>query len=114
MHDVEIFVPILISLGFFAMIFGIIYMHKKEGLAMLEKGMNPRIDRPVPYKNLKWGLLLLGAGIGLMLAYFISRYVTRDDNPAIWFAFIAIGGGLGLVGSYKIEKKELLDKEQHV
>jgi hypothetical protein len=32
-----------------------------------------------------------------------------EENPALWFALIGIGGGLGLIGSYKIEKKELLD-----
>jgi hypothetical protein len=36
-----------------------------------------------------------------------------DDNPAIYFALIAIGGGLGLVGSYRVEKKELLDNKQN-
>ncbi len=106
---------IISSVGLFAMIFGIIYLRKRENLAMIEKGMNPKewANRPAPYKNLKWGLLLVGAGTGLMLAYFITQYILHDDeNPALWFAMIAIGGGLGLLGSYRIEKKELLDKEQ--
>lgn len=120
MHAGEIFIPILISLGFFAMVFGIVYMYKRENLAMIEKGMNPKQYRPAPYKNLKWGLLLVGAGAGLLLAYILHEYVlvTRDkygvyhdDNPAIYFALIAIGGGLGLISSYRIEKKELLDKQ---
>lgn len=106
-------IPILVPLGFFAMIFGIIYLQKRENLAMIEKGLNPKewANRPAPYKNLKWGLLLMGSGVGLMLAYFITQYILLDDeNPALWFALIAIGGGTGLIGSYKIEKKELLDK----
>jgi len=106
-------IPILICLGLFAMIFGIVYMKTKENLAMLEKGMNPKewANRPAPYKNLKWGLLLIGAGIGLTLAYFITQYMLHDyENPTLWIAFTGIGGGLGLVGSYRIEKKELLDK----
>ena len=113
MHDGElILIPILISLGFFAMVFGIVYMKSRENLSMIEKGMNPKeyANRPAPYRNLKWGLLLIGAGLGLMLAYFITQYLLHDEeNPALWFAFIGIGGGLGLFGSYKIEKKELLD-----
>ncbi len=39
---------------------------------------------------------------------------TDDDNGAnvtIYFALIAIGGGMGLITSYRIEKKQLLDKE---
>jgi hypothetical protein len=114
MHDGElILIPILISLGFFAMVFGIVYMKSRENLSMIEKGLNPKeyANRPAPYRNLKWGLLLIGSGAGLMLAYFVTQYILHVDDPALWFAFIGIGGGLGLFGSYKIEKKELLDKK---
>ena len=114
MHGGEMLIPILVPLGFFALIFGIVYMKSRENLAMVEKGMNPKewANRPAPYRNLKWGLLLIGAGVGLMLAYFITQYMLHDDeNPALWFSFIGIGGGLGLVGSYRIEKKELLDNK---
>jgi hypothetical protein len=99
----------------FAMIFGIVYLRSRENMAMIEKGLNPKefANRPAPYKNLKWGLLLIGAGAGLALAYFITQYVLHDeDNPALWFAFIGIGGGLGLLGSYRIEKKEFWDRHQ--
>ena len=115
MNATVMLVAVLIPLGFFTMIFGIVYMHKRENLAMIERGMNPKefANRPAPYKNLKWGLLLLGAGAGLMLAYFITQYMLKDhEDPALWFAFIAMGGGFGLVSSYRIEKKELLDKEK--
>ena len=115
MNAQEMLAAIMIPLGFFAMIFGIIYMYKKENLAMIEKGLNPKewANRPAPYKNLKWGLLLMGSGVGLMLAYFITQYMLHDDeNPALWFALIAIGGGTGLIGSYRIEKKELLDEKK--
>lgn len=120
MQPSEVLIPILICLGFFAMVFGIVYMNKRENLAMIEKGMNPKevINRPAPYKNLKWGLLLVGAGLGLFLAYILDQYILvgrggrydRNDNEAIYFALIAIGGGLGLISSYRVEKKELLDK----
>ncbi len=102
------------SLGFFAMIFGIVYMYKRENLAMIEKGLNPKefANRPVPYRNLKWGLLLVGAGAGLLAAFLIDTLIIpRSIEPvAVYFSMIAIGGGLGLVTSYRIEKKELLDK----
>jgi hypothetical protein len=121
MHG-EFLIPIFICLGLFAMIFGIVYMNKRENLAMIEKGLNPKefANRPVPYRNLKWGLLLVGAGSGLLVAYILHEYVLpysdkygryNDDNPAIYFALIAIGGGLGLISSYRIEKKELLDRK---
>jgi hypothetical protein len=122
MQDADILIPILVPLGSFAMIFGIVYMKSRENLAMIEKGMNPKewANRPAPYKNLKWGMLLVGAGLGLFLAYLLDNFVLfnsnhhfdydRDRNVPIYFALIAIGGGLGLIASYRIEKKELLDK----
>jgi hypothetical protein len=122
MHAVEVLVPILICLGLFAMVFGIVYMNKRENLAMIEKGLNPKeyANRPAPYKNLKWGLLLVGAGSGLLLAYILDNYVLyrgqdrwhdNDSVAFLYFALIGIGGGLGLISSYRIEKKELLDRE---
>jgi amino acid transporter len=115
MHATEMLVAVLIPLSFFAMVFGIVYMYKRENLAMIEKGLNPKefANRPVPYKNLKWGLLLVGAGLGLLIAFFvdIALIPTRIEPVAVYFALIAVGGGLGLVSSYRIEKKELLDRE---
>lgn len=119
MNAQEMLTAIMIPLSFFAMVFGIVYMNKKENLAMIEKGMNPkdRLNRPspTPYKNLKWGLLLMGAGLGLLVAFIIDRNTIShgDENAPIYFAMIAIGGGLGLVGSYVAEKKELLYHREH-
>ena len=114
MQGAEVLIPLTIFGGGFAMIFGIAYLKTRENLAMVEKGMNPRehANRPAPYRNLKWGLLLIGAGVGLMVAYLLDNYVfLKTDNEAIYFALIGIGGGLGLISSYKIEKRELLDRE---
>ncbi|HKC36409.1 MAG TPA: DUF6249 domain-containing protein [Chitinophagaceae bacterium] len=125
MHGTEMMAAILIPLTFCALIFGIVYLIKRENLAMIEKGLNPKefANRPAPYKNLKWGLLLIGAGTGLFLAYMLDTYAlphyfnteifngntyrhrSEDSSPAVYFALIAIGGGLGLFGSYKMEKK---------
>jgi len=121
MHNGEILIPILVPLGAFAMVFGIYYMRTRENLAMIEKGMNPKekINRPAPFRSLKFGLLLLGAGLGLFTAYMIdtfainpghSRYYDEDNLPALYFSLIGIGGGLGLVISYIIEKKYWYDK----
>ena len=108
---------IIISLGFFAMIFGIVYLYKRERMAMIERGMDPRRYKPqsAPYLNLKWGLLMIGAGLGLFLAFVLDRSVfesSRYENEAIYFALIAICGGLGLFTSYRIEKKELHNRTE--
>lgn|SRR4051812_47709373 len=96
-------------LSFFACLFGIYYLNTRKNLAMIEKGMNPKevINRPAPYKNLKWALLLIGAGCGLLAAFFVHiTMIPRYIEPApVYFAMIAIGGGLGLFGSYRLERK---------
>jgi hypothetical protein len=114
------------TLSLFAMIFGVTYVRAKENMSMIEKGMDPKMKplrpRPAPFRNLKWGLLLVGAGAGFFLAYVLDNFVfyhvshqkdwgNDGANVPIYFALIAIGGGLGLIMSYRIEKKELLDKE---
>ena len=115
MHGAEMLVPILVPLGFFAMVFGIIYLRTRENMALIEKGINPKeyANRPAPYRSLKTGLLFVGAGIGLLLAFFIDKNsgMRMDDNPAIYFSLIAIGGGAGLIISYVIEKKEWLGRK---
>ena len=178
----ETLVPIVVMTGMFAMIFGITYIRSRENMAMIEKGLNPRNKdpRPRPFVNLKWGLLLIGSGLGFLFAYIIDNTIIKhdkttathtsitigghhsgekrkvvvitdtnriakdtaanntsasannakdddgdnedddnvtgisssdSDNPALYFALIAIGGGLGLFFSYRIEKKEWLDKK---
>ncbi|HYK75569.1 MAG TPA: DUF6249 domain-containing protein [Daejeonella sp.] len=111
-----ILVPILISLGLFALLFGLRYLSNKETMAMIQNGMDPKLNRalPKPYQNLKWGLLLIGAGLGLFLAYLLDHTVFNydngfggRDNEAIYFSLIGIFGGLGLLISYMVEKKTL-------
>ncbi len=122
----EVLIPITMFAGGFAMVFGIYYLKTRQNLAMIEKNMNPKefANRPAPYKNLKWALLLIGAGVGLFLAYLLDNFVLSsrsndfrhhgDENVAIYFALIAIGGGLGLLGSYKMEKKWWDDNKENV
>ena len=126
---------ILMTMSICAVIFGWRYMRSKENLSMIEKGLDPKIKypnpirpRPAPFISLKWGLLLVGAGLGLFLAYLldntilyhVGHYINRYENEyqmnganvSLYFAFIAAGGGAGLIASYRVEKKELLDKEK--
>lgn len=107
---------IIIPLALFAMIFGIVYLSKRERLAMIERGMDPRRYKPqsAPFQTLKWGLLLIGAGAGLFFAYILDHTAfnsmrgefDNDGNVAIYFALIAIFGGAGLFVSFLMEKKE--------
>lgn len=115
--NLALIMVIIVSLGLFLMIFGIAYLNKREKLAMIERNMDPRIFKPqsAPYQNLKWGLLLIGAGLGLFFAFVLDRMAFQygnDDNIFfLYVALIAVFGGTGLFVSYRIEKREVLDKD---
>ena len=124
----EVIIATLVPLSFFGLIFGIVYIRNRENMALIERGMNPRMKdaRPSPFINLKYGLLMIGCGTGLLAAYLIDTLIFKhhmmlangsvivhdSDNPALYFALIGIGGGLGLYNSYRIEKREWLDKKK--
>src|SRR6187402_3097753 len=81
MDGAEALVFLTMFAGGFAMIFGIYYLKSRQNMAMIEKGMNPKefANRPAPYKNLKWALLLVGAGTGLFLAYMLDTLVIQHN-----------------------------------
>jgi tetrahydromethanopterin S-methyltransferase subunit E len=113
-------VAISLFLGAFAMVFGIRYFSNKEKMAMIERGIDPGTQKstPKPFLSLKFGLLLVGLGVGLLVALFTVRGVFHGDlshgeegqSVAVYFGCIGIFGGLGLITSYIIEKK-WLDKQ---
>jgi len=85
-------------------------MRSKENTAMLEKGFNPR-EGGQSFTVLKFGMMLIGAGLGLLIAFvtdsnMVHKGLSIGDNEPIYFACVGIGGGLGLVISYIIEKKQ--------
>lgn len=112
MEDVVVFlVPITLFIAGFGMIFGIRYLINKEKMAMIERGINPNEGQsaPKPFLSLKFGLLLVGLGLGLLVALMTSSllHLLEKEAVAVYFGFIAIFGGLGLICSYIIEKKWL-------
>ncbi|WP_316790286.1 DUF6249 domain-containing protein [Pedobacter frigoris] len=97
-----------------ALVFGLRYMTNKEKMAMIERGMDPGMQKarpaaPTPFISLKFGLLLVGLGLGLIFALFTvwSLTLEKQDAVAIYFGFICVFGGLGLIISYAVEKKWL-------
>ncbi|MVN20122.1 DUF6249 domain-containing protein [Mucilaginibacter arboris] len=115
--QLALLIPILVPLALFALIFGIIYLRNKERMAMIERGMEPdnrlpRQRQSNPAFSLTFGLLLIGSGLGLFIAYMIDHFALSDENsPAIYFSLIAFFGGLGLFVSYLIERKANQKKE---
>ncbi len=107
---VPLLIPIIISLGAFIMVLGLRYMNNKENMAMIEKGMEPRRQqrREVnPSQTLKNGLIFIGAGLGLLLAIIITSMfnLEGDKGTGIYFALIAIFGGMGMLSAYVYERK---------
>ena len=112
-----ILVPISLFLGAFAMVFGIRYLSNKEKMAMIERGIDPGLSKsvPKPYLSLKFGLLMVGLGIGLLTALFTVQglfgpditHAEESQSVAIYFGFLGIFGGLGLITSFLIEKKAI-------
>jgi len=113
-------VPIVLFVGAFALVFGIRYFLNKEKMAMIERGIDPGLRKatPRPFISLKFGLLMVGLGLGLLAALFTVRNLfgpnmsnqEEGQAVAVYFGSIFIFGGLGLITSYVIEKK-WLDKQ---
>lgn len=120
MEATRAMIPIVLFISVCTTLFGIYYLRNKENMALIDRGINPREG----YKKfgsltyLKYGLLMIGVGIGLFLAQLIDNTypIVRTDseggkyiqeNPAIYFSLIGICGGLGLLMSYFIEKKAM-------
>ncbi|WP_342330022.1 DUF6249 domain-containing protein [Pedobacter sp. FW305-3-2-15-E-R2A2] len=112
----EVIVPVTMFVCTTALVFGLRYMSNKEKMAMIERGLEPsaaRISAPKPFVSLKFGLLLVGLGLGLLIALFTVRATGLDDEEgvAVYFGFLSICGGLGLILSYVVEKN-WLDKQK--
>ncbi len=97
-----------------AMVFGIRYLSNKERMAMIERGIDPRLGKPAqsapkPFLSLKFGLLMVGLGLGLIVALLtvVNTNLDNKESVPLYFGSIFVFGGLGLIISYAIEKKWL-------
>ncbi len=105
MDLVGLFVP----LGLFAMIYGLVYLNvrKKERMALIESGKDARIfnleSNVAP--SLKFGLLLIGLGLGALLGNVLETATAIEEETA-YFSMILLFGGIGLLVYYAIGKKK--------
>ena len=110
--------PILIPLIVFSSIFGMVYVflntRNKERMALIEKGADASLF--ATKKNhrsnltLKFGMLAVGIGIGILIASILESYTVLDEEVA-YPSMIFLFGGLFLVGNAMIEKKDKVEKE---
>jgi len=112
-------VGLLVPLGAFAMVFGIVYTgitaRNKERMALIERGADPSLFESVKKGNsnhvIKWGVFLLGVGLGIVVAAILVKNDVMNEDSA-YFAMIFIFGGLALVGSHYFLRRQ--EKEDEV
>jgi len=101
--------PIIISLGAFIMVVYIRKFDNLEKMAIIEKGLDPSLFKSTkswPTSSaLRFGLLLIGAGLGLVMGHWLDR--SFDMEEVGYFSMLFIFGGLGLLLAYLIEEKKL-------
>ncbi len=104
----------------FAAIFGVFYLYfstrNKERLALIEKGADASIfvkgkTQTAPIWKvliLNLALLLMGIGLGTLIATLVDSYTTLDSD-GIYPAIIFFMAGIGLFVGFNMTKN--LDKE---
>jgi hypothetical protein len=110
----EVLIPLIV----FASIFGIAYVflntRNKERLSLIEKGADASLF--ATKKNhrsnltLKFGMLAVGIGVGILIASLLESYTVLDEEVA-YPSMIFLFGGMFLVANAMIEKKDKVDQE---
>ena len=106
-----VMVPIIISLGAFVMVVYLRRYEKEERLKMIEHGMDPHSGvQKRRGGGLKFALVAIGVGIGLVIGNVLDSAGVLDEEVA-YFSMSFLFGGLGLLGGYLIEARQI-KKEQ--
>jgi hypothetical protein len=114
---VGMLIPIIGTIGVFTMIVFLRKYDNDEKMAMIAKGITPppKSSHQVnPSHSLRWGFILIGFGVGLLMGSLLES-ATQIDGDVAHFSMIFIFGGLGLLASYfyqmNLDKKNLINKE---
>jgi predicted MFS family arabinose efflux permease len=107
-------VEILVPLGVFAMIVAIVFLvvRKKERLSLIQHGADAsslKMDKE-SNSSLKFGLLLIGIAVGILLGNLISESSSMQEEVA-YFSMTFICGGISLLIYYMITKKQAKEDE---
>lgn len=101
-------IPLISVIAGSIMIIFLRYFQNIERMGMIEKGLNPfdnqslKRSRISPDNTLRFGLLLVGGGIGLLIGTVVAPYT---DGDGIQVSLVMIFGGAGLLLSYVIQSK---------
>ncbi len=100
---------IFVTLIIFGFVFGVIYIHnrRKERMSLLDRGLSgdyfDKAKTPQKILNLKYGLLSIALGSGILIARIFEYYGIMKEEG--YFAMIFLLGGICLVIYYFLEKK---------
>ena len=102
-------------------IFWYLYIKHRERMRLIEKGLtpeevkayykeirNPRKPRN-PFSALKWGILFLFIGLGLLVSNILYEYYNFDESMG--FGVVITFAGLGLLFYYGIISAKLKKEE---
>ncbi len=112
---------VIILTSMFAAIFGIVYIivtsRHRQRMALIDKGLTPAdfVTARTTSRGLtlKFGLLMVGLGLGILSGYALSwvmpvrpsPYDQDPDNPVPYFFSILFFGGLALIIDHYLASK---------
>ena len=107
-ENLALLIPIVVPIAVFLMIY---FVNREEAdvkRKMIENGMNPKdvSSRKFGGGALKFGGLLVGAGLGLFLAKMLETAMAMTDPEAIYFGLIFLFGGVGLILAHNYARKQ--------
>ena len=103
-----IMIPIIGIIGIVVMVIYLRRYENEERMAMIDKGLDPSLFAKKPRTTsgaLRASLLLIGAGLGLLLGYFLDAKFYMEVVG--YFSMLLILGGAGLGAAYLIEEKKI-------
>jgi Na+/melibiose symporter-like transporter len=109
-----VMIPIVAIVGGLSLGFAGFYLRYRERMEMIARGIDvSKLDYPKRPKNrLRSAFIVLGVGVGLLLAYVLCNTVLANSHPdedqqtVIYFGVVITCVGLGMVLSHVLEKKE--------
>lgn len=108
----EILRDTIVSIIAIAAVFGILYVilmtRHRERMTLMDRGLSPKDfnNRSMMLSTtLRYGLLLIGVALGIMLGNTVARHFDVPRQGA-FIAMMFLFGGISLVLSYLIEKRK--------
>jgi drug/metabolite transporter (DMT)-like permease len=105
----DVLVPFIVFATLFGIVYVVISARNKERMALIERGADPKlfesIKRARPHSVIKWGLFLLGIGLGIVIANIAVANLGMSEHAA-YPSMICIFGGIALIIAHFFLRKE--------